>query len=74
MTQTSHHTSASRRDPRTFGGILYSSDFDTGHSKKRNSGGSPIAARIAADLRFDLQCQRTREFADRRKQEERNER
>jgi hypothetical protein len=25
-------------------------------------------------LRFDLQCQRTREFADRRKQEERNER
>ncbi len=39
-----------------FGGIIYSSDFETEWKGKRYQNGSVIASRIAGDKRFDEQC------------------
>jgi|GEM_PF-4400711 hypothetical protein len=40
---------------RTFGGMIYSSDFDTEFSGKPDSE-SKYAARIMSSWRFDMQC------------------
>ncbi len=45
-------------DPRTFGGLIYPSDFNTDYWGKRNQTGSPIARRIAQDQNFDKGCKR----------------
>lgn len=39
----------------TFGGIIYSTDFETDY-RGINAYGSIIASRIAGDMKFDKQC------------------
>lgn len=41
---------------RTFGGVIYSSDFDTEYSGKSNTE-SKHAGRIISSWRFDMQCE-----------------
>lgn len=43
-------------DHTRFGGKIYLSDFNTDHRGKENRKSSPIAARIAADWKFDENC------------------
>ncbi len=45
----------------TFGGIIYSSDFDTEYRKTHN-----IASRIVSDWRFDEMCQKNSLARDKR--------
>lgn len=40
-------------DHRTFGGIIYPSDFNTDSRGKNNTYGSPIAQRIVSDQKLD---------------------
>ena len=40
----------------TFGGLIYLSDFETGHHKKSYTNGSNMASRIISDWNFDKQC------------------
>lgn len=40
----------------TFGGIIYSSDFNTDYRGKDNKHGSAIADRIIRDRKFDRSC------------------
>lgn len=42
-------------DHTTFGGIVYSSDFDTSYAN------GTIAERIARDAKFDQQCRKNKE-------------
>lgn len=46
----------------TFGGYIFSSDFNTDNRGKNNPKGSPLARRIASDQRFDEQCARNIEL------------
>lgn len=48
-------------DHSTFGGLVYSSDFDTDSKVKNNKNGSVIASRIMSDLKFDEQCRKNYE-------------
>lgn len=50
-----------RTDPTKFGGLICLSDFNTEHRRKNHAGGSPIAARIQRDQKFDLQCRKNKE-------------
>lgn len=45
---------------RTFGGIIYHSDFNTDDRSKYNKNGSTIAQRIISDKRFDNECMENR--------------
>ncbi len=45
-------------DHTKFGGLIYTSDFNTDCRGKDNSNGSLIAQRIERDKRFDEQCRR----------------
>lgn len=45
-------------DHTRFGGLIYLSDFDTEHRKKKNTNGSVIAGRILRDLNFDQRCRK----------------
>lgn len=45
-------------DHTTFGGIIYSSDFNTNY-RENNTYGSPIASRIISDQKFDERCRKT---------------
>ncbi len=42
----------------TFGGIIYSSDFNTNRKETSKGTGSSVAARILADKRFDEECKK----------------
>lgn len=53
MTGTINKYEVYEVDHTTFGGIIYSSDFNTDYRGKNNTNGSLIAQRIAADQRFD---------------------
>lgn len=66
MTETFCKTENYKTNHSTFGGIIYSSDFNTSHNEKTNPFGSSIAKRILSDMRFDIQCKRNREFQNRR--------
>lgn len=51
-------------DPRTFGGLIYESDFNTdyrGDDQKESS----IAKRIISDWVFDQQCAKNIEYRER---------
>ena len=64
MQMTNHlHETAHR----TFGGVIYLSDFNTGSRGRNNTKGSPIANRIAGDHQFDRQCRINREIMERNK-------
>ena len=41
---------------RTFGGLIYESDFDTNHPTNFAGGKSAVAERIAGDWHFDRLC------------------
>ena len=43
-------------DHSTFGGIIHTSDFNTGNRIGTNTNGSPLASRVIADRRFDNMC------------------
>ena len=48
-------TETYKHDPTTFGGLIYFSDFNTDYRGKDEKT-SPIASRIAADMKFDEKC------------------
>lgn len=50
-----------KTDPTKFGGLICLADFNTEHRGKNHAGGSPIAARIQRDQRFDNQCRKNKE-------------
>lgn len=68
MTDTFHKTKSYRTEHTTFGGLIYSSDFNTDYRGKNNTYGSPIANRISSDKQFDYQCRKYREEMERNKQ------
>lgn len=49
-------------DHRTFGGIIFPSDFNTEMGGKHNTKGSSIASRIISDRNFDKYCKRNIEI------------
>lgn len=51
MPETYYRTGRYEIDHSTFGGVILSSDYDTGHSGSRN-----IATRIIAAQNFDIWC------------------
>lgn len=55
------NTGIRQADPSTYGGMIYSSDFNTNYRGKSNAKSSAIAARILSDQRFDMQCRKNRE-------------
>ena len=59
-------TTAMRTKPyhTRFGGIIYSSDFNTDFRGNGHANGSSIANRIAYDHRFDEQCRKNSENRD----------
>lgn len=56
MTEFYYKNRNYRIDHRTFGGLIYPSDYNTEFLHKHNAKGSPIASRIMADKKFDRQC------------------
>lgn len=50
MTSRIYKTETFDKEHRYSGGIIYPLDFNTNYRIKNNSNGSPVAARIAADL------------------------
>lgn len=66
MTETFYRTGRHEIDHSTFGGLIYSSDFNTDYSGKDHMDGSSIALRIANDWKFDKQCQKNREERNRK--------
>lgn len=61
MTENFYITKFNKSDHKKFGGIVYTSDFNTDYRGKDNIHGSIIADRIAQDLRFDEQCRKNLE-------------
>lgn len=55
MTETLKRVTGYNSDHSTFGGIVYSSDFDTSYAN------GTIAERIARDAKFDQQCRKNKE-------------
>ncbi len=53
MTETIYKTGRYKPDHTKFGGIIYPSDFNTDYRGKNNTKGSPVASRIAYDLRWE---------------------
>lgn len=68
MTERIYNIKNYETDHTTFGGLIYSSDFNTDYRGKNNTKGSPIANRIASDRQFDKQCKKNREENERNKQ------
>lgn len=68
MTGTNNRYGIYDIDYTKFGGIIYSSDFNTDYRGKDNTNGSPIAGRIIQDHKFDKQCRKNREDQERNKQ------
>lgn len=58
MTKNFHKTETYDKEHLHFGGIIYSSDYNTDYRRKNNTHGSPIAKHIADDKRFDEQCRK----------------
>lgn len=56
MLETYYRTGNYKVDHSTFGGVILSSDYDTGHSGSRN-----MATRIAAAQKFDNWCRNNKE-------------
>lgn len=59
-----YSTGAYGHDPRTFGGLIYESDFNTdyrGDDQKESS----IAKRIVSDWVFDQKCAKNIEYKER---------
>lgn len=50
-----------KADHTKFGGLICLSDFNTERRGKHPTDGSPIAARIRRDQKFDLQCRKNKE-------------
>lgn len=61
-------TKRSQADYTRFGGLIYNSDYNTDYRGKNNAKGSPIASRIIADEKFDIQCKRNIEIFKKRKE------
>lgn len=55
MPETYYKTGSYKVDHSTFGGVILSSDYDTGHSGSRN-----MATRIIAAQNFDNWCKNTK--------------
>lgn len=58
MAETFNKTNTYKTRYSTFGGLIFSSDFNTGYQRKENRYGSPIARQIEKDKHFDEQCRR----------------
>lgn len=54
-------------NPRTFGGLICSSDYNTDYRGKDNTRGSQIANRIISDRNFDYRCKKNIEELKRKK-------
>ena len=67
MTESLHNTITRNNhyNPRTFGGVIYLSDYNTDCRKKNNTTGSPIAKRILSDRSFDHKCMKNIENRNR---------
>lgn len=59
-------TETYKHDPTTFGGLIYFSDFNTDYRGKDEKT-SPIASRIAADMKFDEKCRLLAQSRERNK-------
>ena len=53
MTKKNYLTETYDKEHIHFGGIIYPSDFNTDYRGHDNANGSPIASRIASDLRWE---------------------
>lgn len=67
MTENFHKTETYNVDRSTFGGTIYSSDFETEYRGKSNTTGSNIANRIISDWNFDKYCAKNLEIRYRKK-------
>ena len=68
MKENLHQTiSPNNFSPRTFGGLISSSDYNTDYRGKDNTRGSQIAKRIISDRNFDYRCKRNMELNNREK-------
>ncbi len=56
-----NQTEIYKTDHTKFGGLICLSDFNTERRGKYPADGSPIAARILRDQKFDLQCRKNKE-------------
>lgn len=65
MNELLHRTPINQKDPSTYGGLIYPSDFNTNFRANGNAGSSAIAARILSDQRFDMQCRKKQEEKER---------
>lgn len=61
MTKEFYTTENYETDYSTFGGVIYSGDFDSYHSM------ADIAKRIESDFKFDKRCRKNVEGRDRNK-------
>lgn len=61
-----YSTGTYRHDPTTFGGLIYYSDFNTDYRGKDEET-SPIASRIASDMKFDEKCRLLAQSRERNK-------
>lgn len=64
MTEILHKTITPNNyfNPRTFGGLIYPSDYNIDYRGKDNKKGSPIARHIMSDKSFDYDCKRNIEI------------
>ena len=66
-----YSTGTYKHDPTTFGGLIYYSDFNTDYRGKDEKS-SPIASRIAADMKFDEKCRLMAQSRNKQKGNKRN--
>lgn len=67
MAETNNRYEVYKVDHKTFGGIIYPSDYNTDYRGKDNTNGSVIVKRILSDRNFDYRCKRNIEMKNRQK-------
>lgn len=68
MTETHNKYVIHEVDHKTFGGVIYPSDYNTDYRGKDNIRGSQIAQRIISDRIFDYRCKKNIELRNIKKQ------
>lgn len=62
MTETFYDANIYKADHSTYGGQIYTSDFNTDYRGNSNTNGSTIASRIISDWKFDKQCKTNKDI------------
>lgn len=68
MTGTTNRYGTYEVDRKTFGGVIYPSDYNTDYRGKDNVRGSQIVKRIISDRNFDYRCKKNIELRNIQKQ------